>query len=290
MKFLLHPPEDKKDIIYIMFSTTALNDGSKNNYAYGIEIEDYNGVQLIGHSGSWASFTSQMTIVPEHKIGVFFANNYRAFTTPILESYLDVFFPQEHEETQTTNTDQTEEKIVVPKERLNKYLGTYKLGDAWYLDIILKGDDLYTRATGERAFYMRPINDSTFVVRNYGNRTITFNSNAKGEIVQLAYRDIKAPRKTSPFYFDEKAFKKYEGIYYSTELGLLFQITVDKNKMYYTNIKTGTSDLICENDELFFSDGNLSKITFDFDDQNVVNGFYKVNYKRKKLFYFQKAN
>jgi len=291
MKFLLHPPEDKKAILAIMFSTSALNDGSKNNYAYGIEIDSYNGIKLIGHDGSWSSFTSNMVIVPDHKIGIFFANNYRVGTRAILEFYLDVFFPQESQETTAhTSSSPEEEEVIVSKKILEKYLGTYRLGDAWYLDITLKGDDLYTRANGENAFYMKPINDSTFLVRNYGNRTITFNATPKGEIHQLTYSNIEAKRKTSSFYFNEKEFKKYEGVYYSTELDRLFQIRVDENKMYYTNIKNGTYKLIYENGKLFFSDGYLSKITFDYNDQNLVTGFHKVNSKGKKLFHFKKAS
>ncbi len=290
MNFLLNPPTDKKEIIDIMFSTSALNDGSKNTYAYGIDIDHYNGVKLIGHDGSWASFTSSMTILPEHNMGIFFANNYRINTRGILEWYLDTLFPKEKKITEDAKPSTAEETVQVPTEMLQAYTGTYKLGDAWYLDITLKDNDLYTRANGENTFYMKPVNDSTFLVRNYGNRTITFNKNTKGDIHQLTYNNIEAKRKTDSFYFNEEEFKKFEGIYYSTELGLLYSIIVDKDKMYYTNIKTGTYELIYENEKLMFSDGNLSKITFDYDDKGDVVGLHKINSRGKQLFYFHRAN
>ena len=290
MNFLLNPPEEKKEIINTMFSTVALNDGSDNNYAYGIEIDSYNGIELIGHDGSWASFTSNMVILPEHNIGIFFANNYRINTRAILEWYLDTLFPSENEVIEDAKEETAKEPVVVSKELLETYTGTYKLGEAWYLDITIKDHDLYTRANGERAFYMRPVNDSTFEVRNYGNRTITFNTNAQGKVHQLSYNNIDAKRKTSPFYFNEKEFKQFEGVYYSTELGLLYNIIVDKDKMYYTNIKTGTFELLYEHEKLFFSDGNLSKITFDYNAKKEIIGFHKVNSRGKKLFHFRKAN
>lgn len=291
MQFLLHPPQDKKAIIDIMFSTTKLNDGSDHDYAYGIALEEYNGIKIITHSGSWASFTSSMAILPEHNIGIFFANNFRTYTGYIQEKYIDALFPPKEEEAEEAPSEEVEEEeVVVAKALLEKYAGTYKLGDAWYINITVRGDDLYTQANGENAFYMKPLNDSVFLVRNYGNRTITFNTNAAGEVYQVSYTDIKAPKKTKPYYFDKTVFKKYEGVYYSTELGLLFEMVVEDDKMYYTNIKTGRYDLIYENETLFFSDGMLSKITFDYTDQGEVSGFHKVNSRKEKLFYFRKAN
>ena len=85
-------------------------------------------------------------------------------------------------------------------------------------------------------------------------------------------------------------FKKYEGVYYSTELDLLYEFKVDDEKMYYTNIKTGTFELIYENEKLLFSDGNLSKISFTYDNSGLINGFHKINSSGEQLFYFHKAN
>ncbi|NQX91367.1 MAG: DUF3471 domain-containing protein, partial [Flavobacteriales bacterium] len=284
MNFLLNPPANRESILKIMFSTTPLTDGSENNYAYGIEIYSYNGINLIGHDGSWSSFTSNMVILPDHNIGIFFANNYRVNTSVILEWY------QDHDQPAKNSDSVANETPAIPSDLLQKYTGTYRLGDAWYLEITLKEDELYTRSNGEQAFYMKPVNDSTFTVRNYGNRSITFNTNVEGKVVQLTYNDIQAPRQTAPFYFNANEFKKYEGVYYSTELDLLYEFKVDDEKMYYTNIKTGTFELIYENEKLLFSDGNLSKISFTYDNSGLINGFHKINSSGEQLFYFHKAN
>ncbi|WP_299113219.1 serine hydrolase [uncultured Winogradskyella sp.] len=299
MNFLLFPTKDKKGIVDKMFTTTKLNNGDANNYAYGIEIEEFNDHKVIGHDGSWSSFTSYMTIVPELNVGLFFANNYRVGTGQIRDLYLEVFFPKEKEANTNSkeeknnakeNSTEPEKEVVIPTEQLDKYTGIYKLCEAWYLDIMKKGKDLYTQANGENAFYMKPVNDSTFIVRAYGNRTITFITNKKGKVDKLVYNDITANRKTTPFYFNEEAFKKYEGVYYSTELGVLYSIEVNRDEMLYKNIKTGNFELIYENDKLFFSDGKLSKITFEYNDENQITGFYKINWEKKKLYYFNKAN
>lgn len=290
MNFLLNPPENKEAIIDIMFTTKKLNNGTENNYAYGIQIESFNGVKTIGHSGSWASFTSYMKIIPEFKVGIFFANNYRVYTKPSMDRYLAVFSPQKKLSVVDSEEEEKEEEVILSNKQLDKFTGLYKLGDAWYLDIMRKGNDLYTQASGENAFYMKPINDSTFIVRSYGNRTITFISNQKGKVDKLVYNTITANKKRTPFYFNEKEFKKYEGVYYSTELDVLYSIEVTKNKMFYKNIKTGNFELTCENEKLFFSDGKLSKINFEYNSKNEITGFYKVNSKKKKLYYFKKAN
>ena len=295
MNFLLFPPKEKEAIIHKMFSTKPLNNGEMNDYAYGIEIGDFDGHKTIGHDGSWASFTSNLMIIPEIKAGIFFANNYRVHTGQIMNFYLEKFFPKPNNEEEPVkkseeNTGKSNKEVSVAIEQLDRYTGTYKLGEAWYLEITRKGKDLYTRANGENTFYMKPVNDSTFVVRNYGNREITFNTNTKGKAYQLVYNNIEAKRKIEPFYFNKEEFKKYKGVYFNTELDLLFKIELTNDKLYYSNIKAGTFDLTYENDKLFFTDGNLSKLSFKFDYQNRVLGFYKVNYNKEKLYYFQKAN
>ena len=299
MNFLLFPPEDKQAIINKMFSTKKLNNGIENNYAYGIEISSHNDVKTIGHSGSWASFTSEMTIIPEQKIGVFFANNYRVHTGSIMSLYLDVVLPfkpenseeNKQEDNETNASESTSEAIDTSVAHLDQFIGKFKLGEAWYLDITRKGNQLFTRATSENTFEMIPVNKTTFRVRAYGNRTITFKFDKDGVVNALEYNDINAPRVAETFYFNKDEFKKYEGVYYCTELDAVYELKTEDNALTYKNIKSGKYSLFSVSDTFFFSEeGLLSKIEFNMDKKKNVIGFRQINSKKETLFSFNKAN
>ncbi len=290
MNFLLFPPDDKKPVIEQMFTTVKLNNGEPNHYAYGIEIKDFNGHKTIGHSGSWSSFTSFMTIVPELGTGIFFANNYRTYTRPIMELYLEVFLPVDRkpEESSKPQTQTKEAEFELETKQLSQFTGLYKLGPTWYLDISVSDKGLFSKATGERSVYMKPLNDSTFRVAAYGNRKITFKTEG-GEVIGLEYDGISAPRRSSPFYFNEKEFKDYTGVYFSTELDVLYTVKILNNELIYTNIKTGNYPLFHVKENTFFSEGMLPKIRFETDENGLVSGFSSQNSKDETIFYFQKA-
>lgn len=292
MNFLLEP-NDKKNVIKKMLTIRNLNDGSENNYAYGIEISKHNGVEIIGHDGSWASYTSQMNIIPSLHTGVFFANNFRVNTGSIMELYLNVLIPRKNEKKtekdEKTSAKKVEKIVKNPIDKLSFYTGKYKLGVAWYLDIIKKEDKLYAQANGENAFYMKPLNDSTFLVRQYGNRTIAFKDNGK-KSNYLVYNDKKAERKIDDFYFNKDGFKKYTGIYYSTELGILYEIYIKDDKIFYSSIKSGTFPLLYESENFLFTNGKLSKLKFLEDSNGNIIGFNKVNSRGEIKFHYIKAN
>lgn len=296
MNFLLYPPKEKEAIVQKMFTLRKLNDGSTNDYAYGVELSEFNGTKTIGHDGSWLSFTSYMKIIPDLKVGIFFANNFRVNTESIMNLYLEAFLPskkpspEEEQDTKKQDTENSSEEVHVSVKQLDRLTGVYKLGEAWFLDITRKGEKLYTKATGERTFYMEPVNDSTFIVSAYGGRKITFKFEDDKKAVALEYNGINAPKKTSPFYFNRKQFEKYEGVYYSTELDLLYRFKIKDDTLLYTNIKSGTQQLFFIRDHFFFSEGRLSKVEFQLNDKNQVLGFHIKNSRGQLLFYFNKAN
>ncbi len=73
-----------------------LNSGESTNYAFGLNILNYQNQKIIFHNGSWAGFTSEFTQLPEHRFSAiiltnrndydylkFFENNTIAFSKAI---------------------------------------------------------------------------------------------------------------------------------------------------------------------------------------------------------------
>ena len=296
LKFLLNPGPERKAIVDQMLLTRPLNDGEENTYAYGIAVEDYRGTQMITHSGSWASFTSQLFILPEFNAGVFFAHNFRVGTYGIAYHFADGFLPEEEESEEEAeeeeelgyNSDNLPDETV-DSELLNKYLGKYKLGVGWYLDIYREGDKMYAQANGEPAFQMYAANDTTFVVPAYNYRTITFLNNENDEVDALFYSNQRRERHTTAFRYDAEALRDYAGTYYNHELGLVYNFVLKEDGFYATNVNFPDAELIDTGENQFITEGQLRSFIFTHDDDGNVNGFYTANSRGEKMRTYKRA-
>ncbi|MEL6659844.1 MAG: serine hydrolase [Bacteroidota bacterium] len=298
MKFLLGPGPERQAIVDLMFTTRPLNDGEHNTYAYGIDVEDYRGTKMIGHSGSWASYTSQMFLLPEFNAGVFFVHNFRVRTSDIAYYFADGFLPEEEEVEEEAEAEE-EETIsyssnnlpdeTVDTKLLDTYTGKFKLGVGWYLDIIREGEKMYAQANGERAFLMYAANDTTFVVPNYGYRTITFLKNESGEVDAIIYNKKRRERQVEPFRFDAEALQPYVGTYYNHELGLVFNFTLQEDGLYATNINFPPAKIIDTGQNQFITDGRFRTIIFTHTKDGTIDGFYTANSRGEKIWSYKKA-
>lgn len=58
------------ELITEELSTGMLNNGQKINYAFGLKIDEYNGLKIIRHAGSGGGFETEMMRFPEKKFSV----------------------------------------------------------------------------------------------------------------------------------------------------------------------------------------------------------------------------
>ena len=67
---------DEKDPVYTrMIETDKLNNGDKNNYAYGNEVMDDQGLLNINHTGGWAGFLTVISTYPAQRISIILLSN-----------------------------------------------------------------------------------------------------------------------------------------------------------------------------------------------------------------------
>ncbi len=297
MNFLLKPGSEHQATVDRMLTTRPLNDGSHNTYAYGIDVEDYRGTKMIGHSGSWASYTSQLFLLPEFNTGIFFVHNFRVNTGSIAYYFADGFLPEEE---QIEEEEDTEEETVgyhsgnlpdeaVDTELLDTYTGKYKLGVGWYLDIFREGEKIYAQANGEPAFLMYAADDTTFVVPNYNYRTVTFLKNESGEVDAITYANKRRERQIEPFRFDPEALQSYAGTYFNHELGLVYNFTLMDDGLYATNINFPPAKIIDTGQNQFITDGRLRTIIFTHDEDGAIDGFFTANSRGEKIWSYKRA-
>ncbi|MBN1222152.1 MAG: serine hydrolase [Candidatus Aminicenantes bacterium] len=64
-----------KDLIPMMTTRSLFNDGSPNNYTYGIVVDEYKGLKTYSHGGWYVGYLAFILIFPEQKFSVICLSN-----------------------------------------------------------------------------------------------------------------------------------------------------------------------------------------------------------------------
>ena len=160
-----------------------------SSYGLGWGLSDVKGYKQATHTGGLAGIVTQITLLPEMKLGIIVLTNqqsgaaFSAITNTIKDSYLGVKgvdrVKQQYERVLKNEAEakkitdeiwsniEAQQKVSTPKPDLNTYLGTYT--DKWFGDVIISNKNGKTRfdskrsprLTGEMIYYKA----NTFVVK-----------------------------------------------------------------------------------------------------------------------------
>ncbi len=206
-----------------MSEPDKLNNGKEIDYGFGVGLSQYQGAKKISHTGSWAGYRSIVMFVPEKDFAVaILANaaniNTSSLATRIADVYLDPS-PSARPAEATPKLAATEKPDPAS---WDNFLGTYRLGAGWLLDITRDGDQLIAQATHEAKFKMTPTSGATFFVQGYGS-SVEFASDKSGPATHLLYRGIRAPRLNVPKFTPEQ-LRDFVGDYWSDELRVAYRV------------------------------------------------------------------
>jgi CubicO group peptidase (beta-lactamase class C family) len=132
-----------ESVVDQMFTRGVLNDGTEIAYAYGINVRRYRGLRTYSHGGSWASFRTFLVHFPDQLFSVVVLGNHSpANSSRAAYDVVDIYLADELEPSPTRETAESEPELAqLPIALLDQYVGTYRLGPAWYLGGRLRGVD-----------------------------------------------------------------------------------------------------------------------------------------------------
>ncbi|MBS1532796.1 MAG: beta-lactamase family protein [Bacteroidetes bacterium] len=265
---------DEKDPVYMrMIETDKLNNGDKNNYAYGNVVMDDQGLLNINHTGGWASFATVISTYPSEKISIILLSNNGSFDSYGGANHVArALFGGKFKTIDRPKTVDWGSKptVKVDEPVLNKYTNTYKLGDGWYVTFTLEDGKLMVQATGEGKFSTEPKSDTVIWVPGYNSAFIFRDITDKANTAK--YKGIIAPRIT-PVKVDASQFGQYAGNYYSTELETTYRLYVKDGKLMIHHMRLGDFQLIPDIATAGIFSGDAGRMDFVKDAQGKVTGF-----------------
>lgn len=211
----------------LMRTRDTLNNGSVNQYAFGISHGEFRGASFVSHSGSWAGFVSFLAYFPEKRFGVVVLAN--APNVPVQRAAMEIsniYLGSELDPVAAAAATQSATPDVeVPTATLDRYVGTYRLGAGWYVRIRRDGSTLLTRATREQEFPLVPRSEEEFWVQAY-NAPMAFERDSVSGAATLVYRGRRIPRLSATEPSTSRPLAELAGEYLSEELGTSYTVIV----------------------------------------------------------------
>ena len=286
------PKVGGKAVLARMIQPGVLTSGKKIKYAYGLEVDQHQGLKTIAHSGGWAGFNTHLVHFPDQHLSVVaLSNSDAANAGRAAYDLADLYLGSRVKPVKaaTTAKKPTFKPVAVSTATLNEYVGTYRLGQAWYVTIARDGDGLTAHATGEEVVPMTAQSQSAFWVAAYGD-SIVFNRNPAGRVTGFAYRGMSCPRMENFRPGDPQPLEAFAGTYASEEFGTEYTVDVEKGHLVMKHRRHGPIRLSAAWKDDFRSDEWFMKgVTFSRDGTGKVTGLAVTQGRNRNMRFVKKA-
>ena len=256
----------------LMLSKGKLNNGSTVEYAFGVAHGTQNGQPMFNHSGGWAGFSSFVLVFPQQHFGVVILQTgnttnvgLAAFTIAgmYLEKEVGAFKPP------APPKIATDPVVPVQFDVLQRYVGWYKLGPAWYVRIRRDGDVLRSLATREQEVALSARGEREFWVAGY-NASMGFRDSAG--VTYMSYRGRMIPRLALVEQASTRPLSDLAGEYFSEELQTSYFVTVKDTTVTVNHRRHGSITLTRAWGEDFAGQQFLPAVEFQRDASGRVTG------------------
>jgi len=194
-----------QNVIKHLHQTGVLNNGNKLDYAFGLAINEYKGLKMVGHSGGDAGYRSFLCRFPDQRFSLVVLSNLASFdpqgkAMEVVDVYLsDKFVIQQRE---SSEAEPAERDIAqVDPEIYNAYAGNYQLVPGFILSVTREDNHLMVQATDQGKYEVYPESETKYFYKVV-DAQITFDKDQNGHVSQLILhqngQDMVAQRIDAP--------------------------------------------------------------------------------------------
>jgi CubicO group peptidase (beta-lactamase class C family) len=227
-----------KDLMDMLSTVGVLNNGQKIDYAFGLRIGEYEGLETVRHSGSWAGFNAAFVRFPEQRFSVVCLANLSSmepmdFCLKVADIYLAGLLqeaPQKEKEKPIP--------IVLARHDLIEKVGNYRDEKSRHWAMIsIKGDKLNV-ALGGQDFVFTPTGEATFIgFEAPGANYLEFLPAGKGRPMRIRLKvedeeEMWLTKAAPPAGLTAAELQEYAGDYVSEELlSAMYHLIVENGNL-----------------------------------------------------------
>ena len=253
-----------------------LNDGTKLNYAAGLEINAYRGLKVVEHAGGDAGYRAHMARFPDQHFSiVVLCNVASAAPATLTRRIADIYL------TNVLAVDPTARSTALApqpsEEQLARWVGLYTDRDAGdrVFAVSLNGGKLQgSIGVYGKALTMQAIGADRFRYPSDPRTEVAFAEGKAGDPAEATtYRDgnkVHHYVRVPPYKPTDLELLQFVGTYRGEEVDVLYDVTVKGHQLSVNSLKSQTLTLTPVTADLF--DGGGARVQFTRNSAGAVSG------------------
>lgn len=226
-------PSEWQKAFTMLKTLDTMDNGKKNNYAFGIFLDDFFGNERVQHTGAVAGFRSIMYSYPVENLEIVILSN---FTTNQLFKMADQISQLFLENKSIVNKNKFSiNPVKLSSEGLKKHEGMYWNDiDNYSRKIYVENDTLwYLRTNNNKKSHLIPISENEFQMSGINEKLIiSFDKNTGKMSMITADNTVTTFEKYDDKAHTIKDLQDYTGTFYSPELETYYTISLKGDKLF----------------------------------------------------------
>src|SRR5580765_2413087 len=278
-----HPRVGGPSLPEQMLQKGKLNNGEVLDYAFGLVLEKYRGLDTVDHAGGDAGYRSDMTRFPgQHFSAAVLCNSADTHPTGLVRKVADIYLAKDLKDSDKSANDTVavaNPGIALASEQLARLAGLY-----WEFDgdefarIYVKDQKLRVAFDLENDFGLKPVNETKFHIADvpWGDQVnLQFETVAGSSTRRLlsSFGEAKPDvfEAVTSFAPNATEISEYAGNYVSQEIEPIFRVTVQDGKLILTRLKRKPDTLEPRTRDVF--SGEIGTVRFTRSSNQKITGF-----------------
>jgi CubicO group peptidase (beta-lactamase class C family) len=267
------------ELIRQFLTPGTLNSGEKIEYAFGMDVETYKGLNVVGHGGAFNGFNADMIRFPDQRFTVVCLCNLAniesgRLTRQVADIYLANAFKQDG-----ASGDLPAAKVIqVSEKELAAVAGSYfNFASNNFRRLYVKnGKLIYSRGSSESE--LAPLGNNRFLMLNVPDRIeISFKSPRHGAPLQMLTaangKVFIVHESVEPATYTPPQLKEFTGTFYSSEIDATYTLALQGDQLVLRRKNVdGDTPLVVQFADAFSAAGTGS-IRFTRNAKRELTGF-----------------
>jgi CubicO group peptidase (beta-lactamase class C family) len=277
--------EDKlgiKDFSKKMYQQGILKNGKVIDYAWAIQVRNYNGRKTLEHNGAMLGFSVDMVRFPNEKFtAIVMSNSFKDFPTYLAYKLSDIYLGLNNVK-QESITNNNEVFLKLKPNELAIYAGNFwNISKNYYNQIDFHNDTLFFDNTDGFKVPLLSIEKDSFLLSGT-NMKLAFHMSEKHLFMNLYTPESNSVFETFekfdpqvPLSFNE--IKKYVGTYYCNELKTTYKFSIEGDIFFWQINYLKKRQLFPVNNNIVWNSKNMvwvgfAEIIFQSDNKRKITG------------------
>jgi len=275
----------------LMKTLDKLNDGSDNNYAFGLFINKHLGPDIIQHSGAIGGFRTYAGTFPDEKLSIAVLTNFSSSSSGSKANQIfGILLPKlGADNSEPVKKNDSFKTIELSNDELKKFESNYwNDKDNYARKIYLRNDTLrYYRSSASESPIVPIGNDEFQMLTTAADLKVTFETNGKQKSM---YVSVNGGKPSVLYDFEARSITtkdllSYTGTFYSPELETSYKIYLKEDTLFCHHARHGDFKMKVLKQDVLESEWPMAITKYKRDKEGQVIGIYVSNGRVRNLWF-----